>query len=267
MKRIQTYEEFLNESSEFYGEEFINEAFQSSILQRLTKEPAYTGGPLKKYFFDSLSKMGIDASRIKDEDLISLDPNLAEKWTKNNPDDILIYYSTRGKENPYVGKYGMDSSYKSINQNYINANTILGVIINKVYVDAKRGTKGNVGSLIPSTDSRLGIEKTKGAYGANINTLKKIASLSDIVYVISPSKIPNSTKLRTSREESKMGATALINPKDFKRNNINRYHDILIMRAASDNVDDMAKEALEILNKMVFKALDEKIMDEYGRKS
>ena len=97
MKEILKFEDFVFES-ELAGHELIVEAFNSSVLQKITS--AKEGG-IGKTFYDTLSKMGIAASEITNLDISTLAPEEAERHAKSNLNDIIIYYSETEKKNPF----------------------------------------------------------------------------------------------------------------------------------------------------------------------
>lgn len=257
MNHIKTFEDFLNES--YYA---VNEAFKSPILQTLTQNKK---GKIGKEFFDTLSKMGISASEITNLDIIQADPKEGAKISGTNPNAILIYYSNREKPNPYAGKgsYGADR---------IEADVPLAVVKGKLYMglsyDKWASKKGNAQyKLVPlkSAGKALGsVEKSGGVYGDGLTSLSRMAEVSDVLYVIDPTNVPSSTDLRKFREETKKGAIAFLDDKDFKYQNQSRYDAILRERASKDDIDGMVQEAIDTLTEQIKKAIAEKKKTKYG---
>jgi hypothetical protein len=259
MKDLMSFDEFVNEN---YGYEFLNEAFNSSVLQNIVSNKR---GGIGKAFFDTLSKMGIAASEITNADIDRVDPHAAEKLSKSDPNLILIYFSEKEKVNPYTS----ESYYKKV-----EANVPLAVVKGGLYMGlqydrwASKSKKGEAEyKLVPKKDAgtRLGsAETTKGKYGSNLDSLKRMADVSDAVYVIDPSKVASSIELRKNRKESQAGAMKFISDKDFKQQNMSRYEAILRERAAGDDVDGMVKEAIDSLTDKIKTALEKQIKGRYG---
>ena len=246
------------ESFEEFSESLINEAFASSILQNLTAGKS----DLNKKFFDALSRMGIAASDIEDDQIIELKTSDAKKYTKQNPNSILIYYSTTEKPNPFAGS-GAWSSSKTI-----PGDMPLAVVKDKIYMGLKydrysRGSKPEY-SLVQNPGGTIGIDKAGGTYGSGLTTLDKIAAVSDIVYVIDPTVIPSSSAKRAERKQSRSGATAYVSDKDFKAQNKARYDVILADRASKLPLDKEVGEAIDILASHIKDAISSGAKTRYG---
>jgi len=261
MKHLPSFEDFLNESY-YESHEALNEAFKSSILQKLTSDKR---GRIGKEFFDVLSKMGVAASEITNLDIIETNPKEGAKISKANPNAILIYYSTQEKPNPYAGKnsYGVSK---------IAADVPLAVVKGGLYMGLaydRWASKGGVAQykLVPIKDAGRPIgsaEKSGGQYGDGLTSFARISEVSDILYVIDPSNVPSSTDLRKYREDSRKGAIAFVDDKDFKKQNQSRYEAILRERAANDDVDAMIQDAIDTLTEQIKKAISEKKKAQYG---
>lgn len=260
MKHIKLFEEFLSEG--YKSNEILTEAFKSSILQTLVSNKA---GNIGKAFFSTLSKIGIAASEITNLDIIQVNPKEGAKISKSNPNAILIYYSNREKPNPYAGKDSYGASK-------IEADVPLAVVKGQLYMglvyDRWASKKGKTEyKLVPLKDAGTGLgapEKSGGVYGDGLTSLKRIAEVSDVVYVIDPANVPASTDLRQYREDSKAGATAFISDKDFKSQNQSRYNSILRERASNDDVDKIVQDAIDTLTEQIKKAIAEKKKTKYG---
>jgi len=100
--KLLNFNEFITHLNE--SQELLLEAFNSSILQSVVTKQRQGG--IDKKFFDCLSKMGIAASEVTNLDINVIQPAEAAKYAAANPNQILIYYSTTEKENPYCSKDG-----------------------------------------------------------------------------------------------------------------------------------------------------------------
>jgi hypothetical protein len=266
-KKIKTKMKLIPESFEEFSESLINEAFASSILQKISSS---SKGKLNNAFYSALSKMGIAASDIEDDQIIELKPEDAKKYTAKNPDAILIYYSENAKENPYANTDGWSWDRK------IPGGVALAIVKNKLYMGlnssryAQGKTEYNLTTLAGkssrySTPSDLGaVGKDGGKYGTGLTTLDKMADVSDVVYVIEPSAMPRSTEKRGTRQQSRVGATAFISDKDFKKNNLARYNAILADNAAKLPLDKEVYDAIEILTDHIKDAVKGEERTRYG---
>lgn len=261
MKNVLRFTEFINESLE------LNEAFKSSILKDLSSDRR---GNLGKEFFSTLSAMGIAASDITDLHITQVSPSEGAKITKSNPNAVLIYYSSAEKANPYAGRdsYGVSKIAANIPLAIVKGGKFMGLSYDKW---ASKGGK-NLYSLKPLADvgntyvgKKLGgVEVSGGIYGSGLTSLKRMADVSDVVYVIDPANVPSSTDLRHLRKEAKSGAVAFINDKDFKNQNVARYNEILKERAANDDIDKVVADAIETLTQHIKDGVSKKQTDDYG---
>jgi hypothetical protein len=251
----------VNEYKEINEFNLIVESFNSPIIQRLAALPK---GGIGKRFFDTLSKMGIAASDITNNDITTLSPAEAAKWTAANPSDILIYFSNTEKPNPYAGK----DTWRD--QKIVPADTVLAVVKGKVYMGlsydryASKGGKAEYKLIQAGGNDAIGVDKSTGAYGSGLNTLKKMAEVADIVYVINPNSVPSSRGLRDERKEAKAGAAAFKDDKQFRQENQSRYNAILQDRAANDDIDQMVQDAIDQLSNQIKDAIASKAKSQYG---
>lgn len=250
------------ESFEEFKESLINEAFAYSILQKIAK------GKMHKGFFEALSKLGVAASEIQDDQVIELNPEDAKKYTAKNPDAILIYYSQTAKPNPFAGDY-------SYGEKTIPGDAVLAVVKNKVYMGLSSGRytqgkteysltnlKGGYSRYSPSDLGAIG--KGGGKYESGLTTLDKIAIVSDAVYVIEPSLMPKSGPIKAERSKSRAGATAFVSDKEFKSANMARYNAILSDRASKMPLDKEVGDAIELLTSYIKDAIGSNLKTEYG---
>lgn len=254
MKNVLNFNEFINESLE------LNEAFKSSILKDISSDKR---GNLGKEFFRTLSAIGIGVSEITDLHITQVNPSEGAKITKSNPNAVLIYYSSREKPNPYAGKGTYDRIAANVPLAIVKGGKFMGLSYDRW---ASKGGK-NLYTLQPLGDAgrQLGaVDKTGGVYGSGLTSLKRMADVADVVYVIDPANVPSSTDLRHLRKEAKSGAVAFINDKDFKKQNQSRYEEILKERAANDDIDKIVSDAIETLTQHIKDGLSKKQMDDYG---
>lgn len=259
---FNTFVAHINESSNL---DMLNEAFNSTILQRITTNN--DRGGIDKRFFDLLSKMGISAHDVTNNDITVISPAEAAKYTAANPTHILIYYSNDEKPNPYVSR---DGSYS---YGTIKANTVLAVVKGKVYMGLKydryasKGGKADF-TIVPDKDAthELGIgDKTgRGSGTSGLHTLSKMADVTDVVYVINPDTIPSSKQIRADRKESKEGATAFLDDKQFRSLNQSRYNAILRDRASKDDIDQIVQDAIDMLASQIKDGITSKAKNQYG---
>lgn len=250
MKNLPTFEEFLNEH--YQPELELNEALNSEILRGIMptkKRSGYANIP-KKNFFDALSSMGVSASEITDLHITKITPEEGARFAKSNPDAILLYVSETDKENPF-----------SKTRTRIDKNTILGVVKGKFFMTAQ--FIANEWRLVPlaaaqrqrGRTSTLGIATTdRSQYASGITSISRLVQVSDVVYVIDPANVPSSTDLRKLRRDSRKGAIALKSDKEFKKDNLSRYEEILKERAVNDDIDGLVKSAIETVTNQIKEA-------------
>jgi len=261
--KLLNFNEFVTHLNE--SQELLLEAFNSSILQSLVTKQR--DGGIDKKFFDCLSKMGIAASEVTNLDINQVQPADAAKYAAANPNQILIYYSTTEKPNPYVspdGKYYYGT---------IKADVPLAVVKGKLFMGlaydrwASKGGKAEY-KIVPGADAGtslgLGNKDSRGYGSSGINTLKKMADISDIVYAINPDTVPSSKSLRNERTESRQGAVAFKSDKDFKKENESRYQAILRDRASKDDIDALVASAIDELTQQIKDAVERKDITQYG---
>lgn len=263
MKKILKFEDFVFES-QMAEHELILEAFNSSILQKLT---ANTKGGIGKAFYDTLSKMGVAASEITNLDITELDPKDAHKHSKANPTDILIYFSNTKKPNPYKGK-------NSYGYSTIEADIVLAVVKGKHWMGLKydRWPSKSGRAEYTLADANTNDVKTMGIgnygggqYDSGITSFAKIAEISDVVYVINLEKIEaRTTQLRLDRKTAKQGAIAFLDDQDFKKQNKARYEAILKERASNTDIDKLISDAIDLLSTQIKEAIAKGNKSQHG---
>lgn len=267
-------EEFLKQLTESY--DMLLEAIKSTKLARIM-QMSNDKKLFKKVY--QMSKTPID--KIGDENITEMDPEKAYKEKYDDNDVIIFYISTREKENPYKTDHGYA----------IPANAIIGVTDGdrKIYEpewtrwgadpDYSKGRKpeqsrGRRGvdtmsakerypkSGASSPGSRINLQ---GSWSYNLGNAKRIASVSDVAYVVWLSAIPSAKPLRDERAAAKDGAIAFEHPNDFKKANIDRYKMILAKRADKpEKIDKDVEKTVEAAHKLFADAFKKKEMNQYG---
>lgn len=260
MKEILKYEDFVLESiNKEYA--LIVESFNSSILQKISSNK---DGGIGKAFYDTLSKMGVAASEITNLDILALEPDDAHKHAKNNPNDILIYYSEKVKDNPYSDSYPY---------NKIQADVVLAVVKGKNWMGlrydkwASKGGKAEYQLTDAGSAGKVfGIGNFgKGKYDSGITSFAKIAEISDVVYAINLESITSRTEeKRNERKVAKEGAIAFKDDKQFKKENQSRYEAILRERASNTDIDKIVQEAIDLLTDQIKAAIVKNAKTSYG---
>tara|TARA_B110000503_G_scaffold4852_1_gene6475 strand:+ start:4682 stop:5713 length:1032 start_codon:yes stop_codon:yes gene_type:complete len=265
MKKLFNFNEFISHVNETNENELfddlISEGFDSSILQSMVSN---SNNGIGKKFFDTLSKMGIASSEITNLDMKVIPTADAAKYTAQHPNEILIYYSNREKTNPFAGK----DVWRDLR--IIQADIVLAVVKGKTYqgLDYDRYASKKPGpaqyKIVSRGDGSIGIDKNTGSYGSGLNTLKKIADVTDIVYAIDPTTVASSNEKRLSRKESKEGAVSFINNTEFKKANQARYEEILSTRAVNSDVDGIVQKAINELTDQIKEGLVKGLKGKYG---
>lgn len=255
------FQDHLNEQKEIAEFNLVVEAFNSPIIQKLASLPK---GAMGKKFFDVLSKMGIAASDITNNDITTLSPADAAKWTAANPNDILIYFSNTEKPNPYAGR----DAWRD--ERTVPADAVLAVVKGKTYMGlaydryASKSGKAEYKMIQAAGNDSIGVDKSKNSYGSGLNTLGKMAEVTDIVYVINPATVPSSAGLRKERQESRQGAAAFKDDKEFKKENQSRYEAILRDRASKTDIDQLIQDTIDELTTQIKDAMVAKAKSKYG---
>jgi hypothetical protein len=256
--------------------DMLLEAIKSTKLARIM-QMSNDKDLFKKVY--QMSKTPID--KIGDENISEMDPEKAYKEKYDTNDVIIFYISTREKENPYKTDHGYN----------IPANAIIGVtdgnrkIYEPVYKqwdadpdyskgrkpESRRGRRGVYSmsakerypkSGASSPGSKINLQ---GSWSFNLGNAKRIASVSDVAYVIWLSAVPSATPLRDERAKAKEGAIAFEHPNDFKKANIDRYRSILAKRADKpEKIDKDVEKTVEAAHKLFADAFKKKEMNQYG---
>ena len=253
----ETFESFLDA-------EPINEKLKSSKLRGLLSMKKGNANLLKAIY--GFSKIRLD--QIKDEQIIDIDPKQGKK-----AEGLVVYYTTQEKENPYVDRSSNSSWTQAWNFKF-PANTILGIGMGKdvaymtQYYDRKSGRIEY--SLTTNNKFSKGLQdvginkKYRGWDSTGVYNVKRMIDLADAAFVINTAALPDSTDLRIKRGEQKRGATALMDPKEFKNQNMKKYKAILQQRASSLPIDDLVVGAIEEVAKIMADGVKKREVNKYG---
>ena len=248
------------------SKELVTESFKSSMLASLfrTKGGKLDANLAKAFYGASRVKMDI----IEDEDLLTMDPATAYK--NKQADTIIFYISDNEKENPYAPS---DAYYD--NKTIPGEGYLLAVASgeNAFYTVSWGGRWSSSRELsLKKVDNNasdsVGISKKyKGWDGTGLYNVKRISEVADRAIVLNMALLRQKYSAegeRAARAAAKKGATAFKTDKDFKKENMDRYHTILADKAAQLPLDAIVKEAIEKLADQIKKGLAEGKVGKYG---
>jgi len=254
---FESFSEFVESLSTSTNEstEMLAEAFKSSLLSSLfiNKYGKFDKDLAKSFYGTAKVKMDI----IEDEDLLTIDPQTAYK--NKQADTIIFYISDTPKENPYAPSDGYSDHRHIPGEGYLLA---VASGDNAFYTSVWGGghfSRGNRERSLKkvdngSTDS-IGISKKyKGWDGTGLYNVKRIAEMADRAIVLNMALLRqkySSEGQRSERAAAKKGAIAFKSHKDFKKENMDRYHQILANKAASLPLDKMVSDAIESLTNQI----------------
>lgn len=247
----------------YESEEIVTEAFKSMKLQSILT----SAGSMPKNFakaFYNMAKIQLD--QIQDVDIIEMDPDSARKEKRNKA--VYLYFTDNEKENPYAGR-------NSWGVRTIPGNTLLAATDGRnewLAVDYERdfGSKERKATLSKTNrndGSGFGKSAANDTWGSGISSLTKAAELADRAYVLDLDVLRarySTEAKRGERAAAKKGATAFKSDKDFKKENLNRYHDILANRAAQMPIDKEVKDAIDIVADQIKAGLESAKKGKYG---
>lgn len=250
--------ENLNNSLSLEDSIELNEAFKSTKLASILTGANAIPKELAKAFYN-MTKLSL--SEIQDIDIIEMDPTSAKKEKRESA--VYFYFTTNEKPNPYSG----ENSYNAKN---IPANTLLAITDGKnewLEIKFQRGGTRTLG--VGDRDGSVGFQKggTQDQWRSGISSLSKVAELADRAYVMDLSilRARYSTTAKTSeRSAAKSGATAFKDDKQFKAENMARYHTILADRAAKMPLDEEVKNAIDVIAQQIKDGIEEGMTGKYG---
>lgn len=244
-------------------ESTVNEAFSSMKLQSILTGAGSMPKDFAKVFY-GMAKLQLD--KIQDVDIIEIDPDQARKEKRNNA--VYLYFTTNEKPNPYAGtsSWGVKT---------IPANTLLGATngsnewLASEYANKYARTDREKTLRTAKKQDAVGFEKddARNSWGSGISSISKVAELADRAYVLDLDILRarySTTAKRDERTAAKKGATAFQSDKDFKKQNLDRYHTILADRAASMPVDKEVLKAIDVVTSQIKDGLATGEKGKYG---
>jgi len=254
---FESFSEFVESLSTSTNEstEMLTEAFKSSLLASLfnNKYGKFDKNLAKAFYGTAKVKMDL----IEDEDLLTVDPQTAYK--NKQADTIIFYLSDTPKENPHAPSDAWTDHKWIPGEGYLLA---VASGDNAFYTSVWGGghfSRGNRERALKkvdngSTDS-IGISKKyKGWDGTGLYNVKRIAEVADRAIILNMALLRqkySSDGQRDARAAAKKGAIAFKSHKDFKKENMDRYHQILANKAASLPLDEMVAGAIESLTTQI----------------
>ena len=252
MKKLLTFGEFVNESSQF-----LNESFKSPILNNLLRGDGNNRFRDISTVFYNLAKIALD--QVEDSDITKMDPIEAYKsFRKTGGTNLIAFYlSEGGGENQYA---------KESWEKTIAPNTLLAVASgNNEFYSINYGRWSLKASLTTSGDKGAAVGSAKSSY-AGLNSVKRVSEVADVAYVIDldilRAKYGTQSKIK-GRAEQKEGAIAFTSPDQFKKDNLERYRSILRDRVASTGVDDLVLSAISTITDQIKNSV---VLAHYGQK-
>ncbi len=245
------------------NESDINEAFASMQLANLfTRDGGKLDQALAKGFYNA-TKIKLDL--VQDEDLLTMDANSAYK--NKQSDTIIFYISDTPKENPYAPSDAYSSAKNIPGEGYLLA---VASGDNKFYDNAwsKYAKDRSLKQVDNNPTDSIGIGKRYSGWDATgLYNVKRISEVADRAVVINVALLKqkySSENQRRERSAARSGATAFKSDKDFKTENMNRYHQILAQKAASMPLDTLVAEAIDTLSNQIKDALLKGEKGKYG---
>ena len=245
------------------NESVVNEAFSSMKLQSILTKAGSMPKDFAKTFYQ-MAKIQLD--KIQDVDIIEMDPEQARKEKRNRA--VYLYFTTNEKPNPYAGR-------NSWGVTTIPGNTLLGVTDGSNEWLAAEYSRGwgadkrtkSLAKTKRNDGAGFGKSAANDTWGSGISSLSKVAELADRAYVLDLDILRarySSTAQRDKRTAAKKGATAFQSDKDFKKQNLDRYHTILADRAASMPVDKEVLKAIDVVTSQIKDGLATGEKGKYG---
>jgi len=230
-------------------ESTVNEAFSSMKLQSILTNAGSMPKDFAKAFYQ-MAKIQLD--KVQDVDIIEMDPEQARKEKRKSA--VYLYFTTNEKPNPYAGR-------NSWGVTTIPGNTLLGVTDGSnewLAADYARTWGSDRTKTLSKTKRNDGAGFGKSAandtWGSGISSLSKVAELADRAYVLDLDILRarySTAAKRDERTAAKAGATAFKSDKDFKKENLARYHTILADRAAAMPIDKEVLRAIDVVSSQI----------------
>ena len=268
MKQQFLYEKF----SDFVEASFVNEKLGSMFFRDLLSKIGKYGNTKKvvsdvaKSFYNATN---IALDKLEDSDfIISNNPTDAYKNTRGR-DEMLFWISDNEKDNPYADSDGWNSKIPgggvllciTSGDRQVYTNSWDRWAPKKGYRLAKTSFKGD------DPVGRLDNTKYRGWGATGINNGKRLAEISDRVAIINVSLLKqkySTNQIRTEREAAKKGAIAFKSDKEFKAENLARYHEIIANKAAKLPLDSIVEDAINVLSSQIQDAIKAGKKDDYN---
>lgn len=268
MKQQFLYEKF----SDFVEANFVNEKLGSMFFRDLLSKIGKYGNTKRvisdvaKSFYNATN---IALDKLEDSDfIISNNPTDAYKNTRGR-DEMLFWISDNEKDNPYASSDGWNSKIPgggvllciTSGDRQVYTNSWDRWAPKKGYKLAKTSFKGD------DPVGRLDNTKYRGWGATGINNGKRLAEISDRVAIINVSLLKqkySTNQIRTEREAAKKGAIAFKSDKEFKAENLARYHEIIANKAAKLPLDSMVEDAINTLSSQIQDAIKAGKKDDYN---
>jgi len=236
-----------------FENEELTEAFKSAKLAQLFNTKLaknWVSSPAKELpgAFYNMTKVALD--KVEDEDIIDMSAEDAHATTRKDKSNryVIFYIVDQEKVNPYAEYEG---------QTRVNSG-ILAIVKGNNFQGMAWGRNSRfTGRTLVNSEplDSIGISKKyKGWDSTGLYNPKRISEVADraIVLDISALRDKYSTAGKMAdRAAAKKGAIAFKSDKDFKRENISRYKEILADKAAKLPLDKMVKDAIDVIAEQI----------------
>jgi len=243
-------EEFIN----ILREGQLNEAFGDPLASKLYKMRGLPGNQGRGYrkFFDALSrKHDIDWAKMP-KGSIQRKTTWTDKDLKENG-KMVFYIINKEKEAEFQPQSRWPGGY-TLKPGVLGV-TLSGAVLYDQLISGYRGYGMGKGDAL-GTAQRGQTSRTK------------YSKMADEIYVLDFDHFRGGTAaLKAARKDLKFGATAIMNPKDFKKANLARYREIQRQRASKlskTDIDNAILKAMAVANKAVEEAMGGILKDRYG---
>ena len=244
-------EEFIN----ILREGQLNEAFGDPLASKLYKMRGLPGNQGRGYrkFFDALSKKhDIDWAKMPKGSI-----QRKTSWTDNDLKEkgkMIFYIINKEKEAEFQPQSRYSFGGATLRPGVLGV-TLSGKVLYDQLISGYRGYGMGKGDAL-GTAQRGQTSRTK------------YSKMADEIYVLDFDHFRGGTAaLKAARKDLKFGATAIMNPKDFKKANLARYREIQRQRASKlskTDIDNAILKAMAVANKAVEEAMGGILKDRYG---
>jgi len=256
------YKTLLEKHNEFTSLETLNEAFDSSILRKLTSQESGSRWS-NKFAQDFYKHANIKLDKITNEDFIEISPDewWSQQYAKNNSaigffvdDNPELFKAWDKKEQARIDndekkKFKLDK----VLQNAQGVGLVLTIMRGKVGMwygfEQDAGSSG-YRSYKKSPDQRYGVlaDQWRTDYKYRYSgipspdakiTKKNLLAVATKVYVLDMSVLQSkysNSELQTARAEARSGAAAFTTPKQVKEDNQRRYEQALQDKTTPDEL-------------------------------